>query len=53
VVNFLVGLHACEELGLNVVVGPAEVEGEVLNGISLQVPAVLFGNVLHDCVLGF
>lgn len=51
VVDFLVGLHAGEEIGLDVVVSPADVEVEVGEGIGLQKPLVLFGDVLDDGVL--
>jgi hypothetical protein len=51
VVDLLVGLHACEEVGLDVVVGPAEVEVEVGEGVGLQEAFVLLGDVLDDCVL--
>lgn len=52
VVDLLVGLHACEEVGPDVVVGPAEVEGEVGERVGLQEPPVLLGDVLDHRVLG-
>lgn len=51
-VNFLVGLHACEEFRLNMIVGPAEVEGQPLGRVGLHVPLVLLGDVFDDCILG-
>lgn len=51
VVDLLVGLHAGEEVGLDVVVGPADVEVEVGEGIGLQEPAILLGDVLDHRVL--
>jgi len=52
VVDLLVSLHAREEFRLDVVVGPAEVEVEALDGVRLHVPLVLLGHMLHHCVLG-
>ena len=34
-VDFLVWLHACEEVGLDVIVGPAEIEVEIGEGVGL------------------
>ena len=50
-IDFLVLLHASEELGFDVVVGPADVEVEVLDGVSLHHPFVLLSDVLHHSVL--
>lgn len=44
-------LHAGEEVGLDVVVGPAEIEVEIGEGVGLQEPLVLLGDVFHDGVL--
>ena len=52
-VDFLVGLHAGEELGFDVIVGPAEVKGEVLYGVSLQVPLFFLDDMFDNSVLGF
>lgn len=51
-VDLLMGLHAGEEVGLDVVVSPAEVEVEIGEGVGLQEPLVLLGHVLDHCVLG-
>lgn len=52
VVNFLVGLHAGKEFRLDMIVGPAEVEGQPLGRVGLHVPLVLLGDVFHDGILG-
>jgi hypothetical protein len=52
VVDLLVRLHACEEVRLDVVVCPADVEVEVGERVGLQEPFVLAGDVFDDCVLG-
>lgn len=51
-VNFLVGLHAGKEFRLDMIVGPAEVEGQPLGRVGLHVPLVLLGDVFHDGILG-
>lgn len=51
-VDLLVRLHACEKIGLDMVVGPAEIKVEVGEGIGLEEPLVLFGDMLDDSVLG-
>lgn len=50
-VDFLVGLHAGEEIRLDVVISPADVEVEIGEGVSLKEPFILLGHVLHHCVL--
>ena len=52
VVDFLVGVHAQEEVGAHVLVRPAYVEVQVVGGLRLQEPLVLLGHVLHHCILG-
>lgn len=52
-VDFLVGLHAGEEFGFDVIVGPAEVKSEVLDGVSLQVPLFFLDDMFDNSVLGF
>ena len=51
-VDFLVWLHACEEVGLDVIVGPAEIKVEIGEGVGLKEPFILFGDVLDHGVLG-
>ncbi len=52
-VDLLVSLHAGEEFGLDVVVGPAQVEVQVHHRVRLHVPPVLLSDMFDDSVLGF
>lgn len=52
-VDFLVGLHLAENLWLHAVIGPADVEGEGVDGGVVEGPVHdLLAEVLHDGVLG-
>lgn len=51
VIDFLMGLHAGKEIGLDVIVGPAEVEVQIGEGVGLQEPFILLGDVLDHRVL--
>lgn len=52
-VDLLVGLHACKEFWLDVVVSPADVKIEIENRVGLHDPLVLLGYVLDRGILGF
>ena len=51
VIDFLMGLHSCEEIWFDVVVGPAQIEGEISEWFCLQKPFILFGDMFDDSVL--
>lgn len=52
VIDFLVWLHPREEIGFDVVIGPAQIEGEIGEGFGLQEPFILAGDMLDDSILG-
>ncbi len=52
-VNFLVGLHAGEDLLSAVAVDPAEVEIKIGDGFGGDVPLEFFGYEPNDGVLAF
>lgn len=52
VIDFLMSLHPCEKIGLDVIIGPAEIECEIGEWLGLQKPFILFGNMLDDSILG-
>lgn len=51
VIDFLVGLHAGKEIGLDMVISPADIEVEIGEWVSLKKPFILFGHMLNHCVL--
>ena len=53
VIDFLVRLHACEEVSFDVIICPAEIEVEVEDGVSLHPPFMFFCDMFDDCILSF
>ena len=50
-VNLLVRLHPHKQVRLHMRIGPADVEVEVVDGLSLKEPFILLGHVLDHRVL--
>ena len=52
-VNFLMILHACEEILADVAIHPTDIEVEVANWLQQEIPFEFFGHVLDNRILGF
>ena len=53
VVDLLMRLHPGEEIGLDMAIGPAEVEVKVGDWLGLHEPLIFLGEMLDDGILGF
>lgn len=51
VIDLLVRLHPREQVRLDMIVSPAEIEVEIGKRFSLQIPFILESNVLDDSIL--